>query len=71
MASAGTPDMGDISAPGSAYMRAFYAFGGYREDTENVGIVHGGMGVHHAVDGPLRGGVWGVDQDRCGGEVAS
>ena len=44
LASAGTPDMGDISAPGSAYMRAFYAFGGYREDTENVGIVHGGMG---------------------------
>ena len=39
-----TWDMGDISAPGSAYITALYRFSAFREDTENYGIVRGGMG---------------------------
>ncbi len=42
--STGAMDMGDISAPGSAYMSALYRFSAFREDTENYGIVRGGMG---------------------------
>ena len=37
--------MGDISAPGSAYVTALYRFSAFREDTENYGIVRGGMGA--------------------------
>ena len=37
-------DMGNISAPGSAYITALYRYSPYREDTENYGIVRGGMG---------------------------
>ena len=37
-------DMGDISAPGSAYITALYRYSAFREDTENFGIVRGGMG---------------------------
>ena len=37
-------DMGDISAPGSAYITALYRYSAFREDTENYGIVRGGMG---------------------------
>ena len=44
MVSAGSFDMGDISAPGSAYITALYRYGAYRSDTENYGIVRGGMG---------------------------
>ena len=40
----GAMDMGDISAPGSAYITALYRFSAFREDTENYGIVRGGMG---------------------------
>ena len=40
----GAFDMGDISAPGSAYITALYRFSAFREDTENYGIVRGGMG---------------------------
>jgi phytoene dehydrogenase-like protein len=40
----GPLDQGDDGAPGSAYIRALYAFSAYREDTENYGIVEGGMG---------------------------
>ena len=42
--STGSMDMGDISAPGSAYINALYRFSAFREDTENYGIVRGGMG---------------------------
>ena len=42
--STGALDMGDISAPGSAYITALYRFSAFREDTENYGIVRGGMG---------------------------
>lgn len=42
--STGAWDMGDISAPGSAYNTALYRFSAFREDTENYGIVRGGMG---------------------------
>ena len=42
--STGAMDMGDISAPGSAYITALYRFSAFREDTENYGIVRGGMG---------------------------
>ena len=42
--STGAFDMGDISAPGSAYITALYRFSAFREDTENYGIVRGGMG---------------------------
>ena len=42
--STGAMDMGDISAPGSAYIAALYRFSAFREDTENYGIVRGGMG---------------------------
>ena len=42
--STGALDMGDISAPGSAYITALYRFSGFREDTENYGIVRHGMG---------------------------
>lgn len=42
--STGSFDMGDISAPGSAYITALYGYSAYREDTENFGIVRGGMG---------------------------
>ena len=42
--STSTWDMGDISAPGSAYITALYRFSAFREDTENYGIVRGGMG---------------------------
>ena len=35
---------GDISAPGSSYITALYRYSAYREDTENYGIVRGGMG---------------------------
>ena len=44
MVSTGAFDMGDISAPGSAYITALYRYSAYREDTENYGIVRGGMG---------------------------
>ena len=37
-------DMGNISAPGSAYITALYRYSPYRDDTENYGIVRGGMG---------------------------
>ena len=40
----GAMDMGDISAPGSAYITALYRFSAFRQDTENYGIVRGGMG---------------------------
>ena len=42
--STGAMDMGDISAPGSAYISALYRYSAFREDTENYGIVRGGMG---------------------------
>lgn len=42
--STGAFDMGDISAPGSAYITALYRFSAFRDDTENYGIVRGGMG---------------------------
>ena len=42
--STGSVDMGDISAPGSAYITALYRFSAFRQDTENYGIVRGGMG---------------------------
>ena len=45
MVSTGSFDMGDISAPGSAYISALYRYGAYRDDTENYGIVQGGMGA--------------------------
>ena len=38
-------DMGNISAPGSAYISALYRYSAFREDTENFGIVRGGMGA--------------------------
>ena len=41
----GSMDMGDISAPGSAYITALYRYSAFREDTENFGIVRGGMGA--------------------------
>ena len=44
MASIGAIDMGNLSAPGSAYIMALYRFSAYRKDTENYGIVRGGMG---------------------------
>jgi len=44
MVSIGSIDMGDISAPGSAYITALYRYSAYRDDTENYGIVRGGMG---------------------------
>ena len=44
MVCTGAMDMGDISAPGSAYITALYRFSAFREDTENYGIVRGGMG---------------------------
>ena len=43
--STGSADMGDTSAPGSAYIMALYRFSAFREDTENYGIVRGGMGA--------------------------
>ena len=45
MVSTGSFDMGDISAPGSAYISALYRYGAYRDDMENYGIVQGGMGA--------------------------
>ena len=42
--STGSVDMADISAPGSSYVTALYRFSAFREDTENYGIVRGGMG---------------------------
>ena len=42
--STGAMDMGDISAPGSSYIAALYKYAAFREDTENYGIVRGGMG---------------------------
>ena len=42
--STGAMDMGDISAPGSSYIAALYRYAAFREDTENYGIVRGGMG---------------------------
>ena len=42
--STGAMDMGDIGAPGSAYITALYRYSAFREDTENFGIVRGGMG---------------------------
>ena len=44
IASIGAIDMGNLSAPGSAYIMALYRFSAYRKDTENYGIVRGGMG---------------------------
>ena len=44
MVSTGAMDQGDISAPGSSYITALYRYSAYREDTENYGIVRGGMG---------------------------
>lgn len=44
LVSTGAYDMGDISAPGSAYITALYRYSSYRQDTENYGIVRGGMG---------------------------
>ena len=38
-------DHGDITAPGSAYLAAYFRLAAYREDTENYGIVRGGMGT--------------------------
>ncbi|MDE2718334.1 MAG: NAD(P)/FAD-dependent oxidoreductase, partial [Chloroflexota bacterium] len=43
--SLGATDMGDISAPGSSYIIALYRFSAFRQDTENYGIVRGGMGA--------------------------
>lgn len=42
--STGSVDMGDISSPGSAFITALYRFSAFRQDTENYGIVRGGMG---------------------------
>ena len=42
--STGSMDMGDLGAPGSAYITALYRYSAFREDTENYGIVRGGMG---------------------------
>ena len=44
MVGTGSLDMGDTSAPGSAYITALYRYAAYRSDTENYGIVRGGMG---------------------------
>ena len=44
MVSTGVMDMGDIGAPGSAYVTALYRYAAYRSDVENYGIVRGGMG---------------------------
>ena len=44
MVSTGALDMGDTSAPGSSYIAALYRYSAYRDDTENSGIVRGGMG---------------------------
>ena len=44
MVSAGAPDVGNLSAPGSAYVMALYRYSAFRDDTENYGIVRGGMG---------------------------
>ena len=44
MVSAPGVDQGDISAPGSAYMTAFFRYSAFRDDRENYGIVRGGMG---------------------------
>lgn len=41
----GATDVGDISAPGSSYLIGLYRFSAFREDTENYGIVRGGMGA--------------------------
>ena len=54
MASIGAIDMGNLSAPGSAYIMALYRFSAYRKDTENYGIVRGGMGSITQSNGPLR-----------------
>ena len=40
----GATDVGDISAPGSSYLIGLYRFSAFRDDTENYGIVRGGMG---------------------------
>ena len=37
-------DQGDITAPGTALMAAVFRVGALRDDTENFGIVRGGMG---------------------------
>ena len=68
MVSTGSFDMGDISAPGSAYISALYRYGAYRDDMENYGIVQGGMG---AITQSMKGSVeasGAVDQDRRGGQ---
>ena len=44
MVGTGSMDMGDTSAPGSAYITALYRYAAYRSDSENYGIVRGGMG---------------------------
>ena len=44
MVSAPGVDQGDISAPGSAYITAFFRYSAFRDDRENYGIVRGGMG---------------------------
>ena len=44
MVSSGAVDQGDISAPGSSYIKAIYSFSAYRDDLGNHGIVRGGMG---------------------------
>ena len=68
MVSTGSLDMGDISAPGSAYITALYRYGAYRDDMENYGIVRGGMGGITPVDeGVCRSERCG-DQDRSGGQ---
>ena len=65
--SLGATDMGDISAPGSSYIIALYRFSAFRQDTENYGIVRGGHGGDHPVDGAVGRGVRGLDSDGGGG----
>ena len=59
----GAFDMGDISAPGSAYITALYRFSAFREDTENYGIVRGGMGRNHPITRAIRRGIGRVYSD--------
>jgi phytoene dehydrogenase-like protein len=38
-------ELGDITAPGSSYLNAYFRLSAYRPDSENYGIVRGGMGA--------------------------
>ena len=65
--STGALDMGDISAPGSAYISALYRYSAFREDTENYGIVRGGMGTITQSLARSAEAAGRVDQDGGGG----